>query len=118
MARAQRITPRWLARGGLRALGLSMHEGWVLFALIDRADKDGIAWPSQLRIAADLGIARSTVQEALGRLRDVGAIVEHEPGRPGRSTRYRIGDVPSQPAREAGRFAPTNLPVSRGRLAS
>lgn len=113
-----RINARWLARGGLRHLGLSMHEGWVLLALIDRADKDGISWPSQLRIAADLGIARSTVQDALARLREVGAVVQHEPGRVGRSTRYRIGDQPSEHARESGRLPPANLPVSRGRLAS
>lgn len=118
MARTQRITADWLARGGLRDLGLSTHEGWVLLALVSRANKDGIAWPSQLRISADLGIARSTVQDALGRLREVGAVEEHEPGRIGRSTRWRIGEVPLQPAREAGRFEGVNLPVSRGRLAS
>ncbi|MGN7188839.1 helix-turn-helix domain-containing protein [Microbacterium enclense] len=113
-----RINARWLARGGLHQLGLSMHEGWVLLALIDRADRDGISWPSQLRIAADLGIARSTVQEALSRLREVGAVIEHEPGRVGRSTRYRIGDQPGEPARAAGRLRSANLPVSRGMLAS
>ncbi|MEL5990744.1 helix-turn-helix domain-containing protein [Microbacterium phosphatis] len=113
-----RITTRWLARGGLKSLGLSMHEGWVLVALIDRADRDGIAWPSQLRLAADLGIARSTVQIALARLLEAGAIVEQEPGRPGRSTRYRICDVRApEPARQSGRLVALNLPDSRGRLA-
>ncbi len=112
-----RITTRWLARGGLRSLGLSAHEGWVLVALIDRADRAGVAWPSQLRLAADLGIARSTVQAALSRLLEVGAIVEHEPGRPGRSTRYRVCDAPTpKPARETGRLVVLNLPDSRGRL--
>ncbi|MFT4282521.1 helix-turn-helix domain-containing protein [Microbacterium sp.] len=96
-----------------------MHEGWVLVALVDRADSDGISWPSQLRLAADLGIARSTVQLALGRLLEVGAIVEHEPGRSGRSTRYRVCEIKTPtPARQAGRLVALNLPDSRGRLAS
>ncbi|WP_349864135.1 helix-turn-helix domain-containing protein [Leifsonia sp. WHRI 6310E] len=100
-----RITTRWLVRGGFKALGITAHEGIVLIALIDRADKHtGIAWPSQLLLVRDLGIARSTIQGALARLLAVGAIAEHEPGRPGRSTRYRVCDVPEQPAREAGRF--------------
>lgn len=113
---ARRITTRWLARGGLKQLGLTMHEGWVLVALVDRANKDGVAWPSQIRIAADLGIARSTVQEALPKLVEVGAVHKHEPGRSGRSTRYRIGDVPFQPARQSGRLGVANLPDSQGRL--
>lgn len=102
-----RITTRWLARGGLKHLGLSAHEGWVLLALIDRADRDGIAWPSQYTLAADLGIARSTVQVALARLVEVGAVVEHEPGRQGRSARYRIGDAP-QLARLSGQLYALN----------
>ncbi|MEV8272687.1 helix-turn-helix domain-containing protein [Microbacterium sp. NPDC077184] len=104
---ARRITTRWLARGGLRQLGLTMHEGWVLVALVDRADSDGIAWPSQYTIAADLGIARSTVQLALARLVEVHAISEHEPGRQGRSARYRIGEVP-QLARQSGQLYAIN----------
>lgn len=111
-----RITTRWLVRGGLQQLGLSAHEGLVLIALIDRADRDGISWPSQLRLAADLGIARSTVQAVLGRLLDIGAIVEHEPGRPGRSTRYRVCETSAaKPARLPGRLVALNLPDSRGR---
>ncbi|SIS19668.1 helix-turn-helix domain-containing protein [Microbacterium sp. RURRCA19A] len=100
-----RITTRWLAQGGLRKLGLSTHEGWVLVALVERADRDGIAWPSQYTIATDLGIARSTVQLALARLVEVGAIVEHEPGRQGRSARYRIA---AQLDRRAGQLAAVN----------
>lgn len=102
-----RITTRWLARGGLKSLGLTMHEGWVLVALVDHADRDGIAWPSQYTIAADLGIARSTVQLALTRLVEVGAIVEHEPGRQGRSARYRIGNA-AQLDRQSGQLYAVN----------
>lgn len=108
MARSQRINPRWLARGGLRALGLSMHEGWVLLAVIDRADENGVAWPSQYRLASDLGIARSTVQAALTRLLEVGALHVHEQGRQGRSTRYRVPDLPSQLARQTGQLVALN----------
>ena len=84
-----------------------MHEGWVLVALVDRADKHGISWPSQYTLAADLGIARSTVQLALARLVEVGAIVEHEPGRQGRSARYRIGNV-AQLDRQPGQLVALN----------
>lgn len=108
MARTQRITARWLARGGLRSLGLTMHEGWVLLALVDRADGAGVAWPSQYRLAADLGIARSTVQTALARLVEVGAIDEFEKGRQGRSARYRISEVAIQPDRRAGQLYALN----------
>ena len=79
-----------LLRGGIGALELSAHEALVLLKLMDHAGADGIAWPSQGTIAAELGMGRSTVVRALARLLEVGVIVEHEPGRSGRATRYRI----------------------------
>lgn len=91
-------TRRTLLRGGIGALGLSAHEGLVLLKLMDHADVDGIAWPSQITIKDDLGMGRATVQRALARLLEVGVIVEHEPGRPGRTTRYRIVALRDQPA--------------------
>ena len=93
---------RGLLRGGVGALGLSAHEALVLLKLMDHAGGDGIAWPSQLTIAEDLGMGRATVQRALVRLVEVGAIAEHEPGRSGRATRYRILPSRAQPASHRG----------------
>lgn len=100
-----RITVRRMLRGGIAERVLSAHDALVLLALIDRADHEGIAWPSQYTLAADLGMARSTVQAALSRLLEAGEIVEHEPGRQGRSTRYR---VVSQLARHSGQLVALN----------
>lgn len=100
-----RISPRRLLRGGIGDLGLSAHDALVLLALVDYADTAGIAWPSQYTLARDLGLARSTVQGALGRLVAAGVVVEHEPGRQGRSTRYR---VVVQLARHPGQLVAVN----------
>lgn len=86
-----RITTRWLLRGGIGDLGLTKTEALVLLALLDHA-KDGIAWCPQTHLARDLRISRSQINEAQARLRDMGALVEHEPGRQGRATRYQFGD--------------------------
>jgi len=79
-----------MLRGGIAELGLSAHEALVLLALLDHSNSEGVAWPSQYTLADELGMARSTVQGSLGRLLAAGHIVEHEPGRQGRSTRYRV----------------------------
>lgn len=102
---ASRITTRWLARGGLRTLGLTASEGWVLLALIEYAGTDGISWPSQYTLATELGLARSTVQNSLTRLLELGVIEEHEPGQQGRSTRYRVAH---QLARSQGQLQESN----------
>lgn len=81
-----------MLRGGLADLPINPSDKLVLLALVDRADGNGVSFPSQYTLAADLGLARSTIQEALGRLLEIGIIIEHEPGRQGRSTRYRIAE--------------------------
>lgn len=91
--RVARITSRWVLRCGIADLDLSKTEALVLLALLDHVDKAGIAWRPQTKLAQDLRISRSQINEAQARLRDIGALVEHEPGRQGRATRYRIGDV-------------------------
>lgn len=42
----------------------------VYLYLEQRANKDGICWPSQKRIAKDLGMSVSTVKRALNDLKD------------------------------------------------
>jgi DNA-binding MarR family transcriptional regulator len=100
-----RITSRWLLRGGIAQLGLTASEGLVLLAIVDHADAGGIAWPSQYTLAAELGLARSTVQNSLTRLLERGVLVEHEPGRQGLSTRYRVA---AQLARSQGQLRAVN----------
>lgn len=87
-----RITARWLLRGGIGELDLSKTEALVLLALLDHSEK-GIAWCPQTHLARDLRISRSQINEAQARLRDRGVLIEHEPGRQGRATRYRFGDT-------------------------
>lgn len=87
-----RINTRWVLREGIDVLGLSKVEALVLLALLDHAER-GIAWCPQTRLAHELRISRSQINQAQGRLREMGALIEHEPGRQGRATRYRFGDV-------------------------
>jgi hypothetical protein len=58
----------------------------VYATLSERAGRKRVAWPGHRRIASDVGMSRSTVQAAIGRLEAAGA-VEVEPLR-GRSHRY------------------------------
>jgi len=46
----------------------------VYVYLCDRANKDGLCWPSQRLIAADLNISRATVIRAIDELRETGFI--------------------------------------------
>ena len=46
----------------------------VLYALADRADEDGIAWPGQAQLALDSGVSDRTVREALKVLQATGYI--------------------------------------------
>lgn len=57
-----------------RALDLPMTRKAVLIALADRADHDGICWPSNARIQADTGASEQTVRRALRDLEAAGAI--------------------------------------------
>jgi DNA-binding MarR family transcriptional regulator len=84
-----RITARWLLRGGIAHFGLSQSEALVLLALLDHAEGD-ISWVKQTDLRDHLKMARSTVQEAQSSLEARGLIAVHEPGRQGRTTRWRI----------------------------
>ncbi|ARJ05484.1 hypothetical protein GCM10010988_05730 [Cnuibacter physcomitrellae] len=110
-----RITSRWLLRGGIGQLGLSKTEALVLLALLDHADK-GVAWCPQTHLSRDLRVSRSQVNEAQARLREIGALVEHEPGRQGRATRYRFGEVAStvQHVRSGDRLEGANMSDYQG----
>ncbi|MFK4789881.1 helix-turn-helix domain-containing protein [Microbacterium sp. ZW T5_56] len=87
-----RITTRWLLRGGIGQLDLTKVEALVLLALLDHVDKSGVAWCPQTHLSRHLRISRSQIIEAQARLRDLGVLIEDEPGRQGRATRYRFGD--------------------------
>lgn len=69
---------------------LTPGQGLVLLALADRSDARGECYPSQERLARDLGMSRLGVRKALGVLVDKGVVEIMEPGGPRRSTRYRI----------------------------
>lgn len=110
-----RITTRWLLRGGIGDLDLTKTEALVLLALLDHAEK-GIAWCPQTHLARHLRISRSQINEAQARLRDIGALVEHEPGRQGRATRYRFGDTKDvRRVASADMFRPLHMSDSRGK---
>lgn len=112
-----RITTRWLLRGGIGNLGLTKVEALVLLALLDHVGKDGIAWCPQTHLSRDLRISRSQVNQAQARLRDIGALIEHEPGRQGRATRYRFGDTRAlQHVDSHDRFDPPNMSDYRGKF--
>ena len=111
-----RITTRWLLRGGIGELGLTKTEALVLLALLDHIDKDGTAWRSQANLARDLRISRQWINDAQARLRDRGLLIEHEPGRQGRATRYKFGDTRTASHVTSGdTLEPSNLSSLRGK---
>lgn len=111
-----RITTRWVLREGIGELDLTKTEALVLLALLDHVDREGIAWRSQANLARDLRISRQWINEAQARLRDRGLLIEHEPGRQGRATRYRFGDTRSiKHVVSDDRFTPSNLSSLRGK---
>lgn len=63
--------PEWVAYKGLDASALN-----VLIVLAAKAGRERIAWISQGTIADRLGLGRSTVSDAIRRLRKVGVIEE------------------------------------------
>lgn len=111
-----RITARWVLREGIGVLGLTKTEALVLLALLDHIGKDGVAWRSQANLARDLRISRQWINEAQGRLRDRGLLIEDEPGRQGRATRYRFGDTDHvRHVVSDDRSDPSNLSSLRGK---
>lgn len=96
-----RLSARWLLRGGIAELDLSQSEALVLLALLDHAEGD-ISWIKQTYLRDHLRIARSTVQEAQGRLLELGVLEVHEPGRQGFTQRWRIVRDTSKYARQPG----------------
>lgn len=111
-----RITARWLLREGIGELDLTKTEALVLLALLDHVSRDGVAWRSQANLARDLRISRQWINDAQARLRDRGLLIEHEPGRQGRATRYRFGDTGDvQPVVSDDKCAPSNLSSLRGK---
>ena len=110
-----RITSRWLLRGGIGDLALTKTEGLVLLALLDHIDRDGIAWRPQTKLAQDLRISRQQINEAQGRLRERGLLIEVEAGRQGRATRYRFGDTNTLVA-SGDRIDVPNMSDYRGKL--
>jgi hypothetical protein len=68
------------------------HDVGTWLALYYHNAKCGEAWPGVDTLAATLGANPRSVQRALDRL-EAGGWVERE-RRPGRSSRYRLGDIP------------------------
>lgn len=111
-----RITPRWLLRGGIGQYQLTNTEALVMLALLDHVDKDGIAWRAQTDLARDLRLSRQWINKAQARLRERGMLIEHEPGRQGRATRYRFGDTADmQPVNSDDMSTPPNMSTLRGK---
>lgn len=105
-----RITATWVLRKGIGELELTKTEALVLLAMLDHIGKDGVAWRSQRNLAKDLRITRQWIGEAQIRLRDRGLLIEYEPARPGRATRYKFGDTKAlQPVDSLDRLEGENL---------
>lgn len=79
----------------------------LLVALVQHANRDGIAWPSPQTLASEVaGMTRRHAREALAVMEANGVIRPAEPKRPGRATRWQvIANLAGIPAT----FAPTNL---------
>lgn len=53
---------------------LSSTETFVLLALADHANDDGLCWPGQKGLADKTKLARSSIQQVIGRLKDKGKL--------------------------------------------
>lgn len=58
----------------LYRMGLPHRAISVYIYLADRANKDGICWPSIPTIAKDLKLSESTTRRAIGDLRKIGLV--------------------------------------------
>jgi len=76
----------------------------VLIALAAYADAARMAWPSQRTLAADTGLARRAVRDALVALEACGLIVRAGTAR--RATRYRLSLEPARSSADDGRTYP------------
>lgn len=94
----------WFRREAVPALGLTPPQIAVYDVLVDRADEEGICWPSQDLIAAESGQGVRAVRAALKVLASVG-LVEVQPGTR-QGNRYRVGMRPRLP-----------IPASRAAIA-
>jgi hypothetical protein len=63
---------------------------FVLLALADHADHDGYAWPAVERICHKTGLARSSVQRALGVAEEAGELIRTVGGGRSSTSLYRI----------------------------
>lgn len=79
-----------LRSGAFARLDLTPGQSLVLLALADRTNAKGECWPSQERIADDLGMSRLGVRKAIAVLVEKRAVEIVEQGGPRKSTRYRI----------------------------
>lgn len=66
--------------------GLTAYDLRVYATLAERAVSKGHAWPGIRRIASDLNMSKSTVQQAIERLESIGAVVVER--RDGKSNDY------------------------------
>jgi hypothetical protein len=94
-----------------RSIGVA-NVKLVLVCLANHASADGKAFPSQGTVAAEVGIARRDVQNALTVLEDAGHITRN--GTMGRATSYRMGYAaePDMPGKVTGypvKSTPPNL---------
>ena len=86
-----RIWPRELLGMGSRFAIYDNHKitkrsKYVYLYLNDRANRDGICWPSISTIARDLEISRSTVKRSIKELRDKGLVTTKQRYRPNGGT--------------------------------
>jgi DNA-binding MarR family transcriptional regulator len=95
-----------------RAVCPSSSAKLALLAISNFADEDGVAWPSQGRLAADTGLAERTVRRALEQLEEAGLIRREERRRrDGSRSSDLIFILAAQPANLAAsrRDQPANL---------
>lgn len=62
----------------------------VMMLLSDYADKDGVAWPGNERIARECGLSERTVTRCIAQLIELGEIELHAESRHHEAPRYRI----------------------------
>lgn len=100
------VIPVWLLRDG--SVDADLKTTYLM--LSSYVGAEGVCWPSQERLAKDMGVSRATVQRYLYGLRDLGLVqIITQRTRSGRRNTYRlVGD----------RFGNASVQVSGGGITS
>lgn len=108
------MSVRWMAEV-FELANLSESDGWLLLAIADHADDEGVAYPSVARLAHKTGWHPRTIQRAMRRFESRGLLQKVAPEHAGHARKYRLafaGLARKLAFRTPGNIAPPLAPAA------